>query len=63
MRALRRVFEHFLYEIVTGGGVIEGTWWALKRSDFFPVLSNGDPREGRGYVAIPPTCGPLRRRG
>ena len=29
--------------------------------DFVPLF--GDPRERRGYVAIPPTCGPLRRQG
>ena len=31
-------------------------YWAI--SDFLRVLSIGDPQEGRGYVAILPTCGP-----
>ena len=30
-------------------------------SDFVPFA--GDPRERKGYVAIPPTCGPPRRQG
>ena len=30
-------------------------------SDFVPFV--GDPRERRGYVAIPPTFGPHRRQG
>ena len=25
----------------------------------FPALRLGDPLDGRGYVANPPTCGPL----
>ena len=30
-------------------------------SDFVPLF--GDPRDCRGYVALPPTCGPPRRQG
>ena len=29
--------------------------------DFVPLF--GDPLERRGCIAIPPTCGPLRRQG
>ena len=30
----------------------------IATSDFVPVLGVGDPRECKGYVAIPPSFGP-----
>ena len=38
-------------------GKIFGFFW------FIPLLFFGDPRECRGNVAFPPTCGPPRRQG
>ena len=32
-------------------------------SDILPALGVGDPRECRGYVALPPSFGPARREG
>ena len=43
--------------------------WALEKVgevgnyDFLPALSVGDPQECKGYTAILPSFGPLRRQG
>ena len=55
MRGLRSNFAPLL-------GHREGKGEAAT-SDFVPVLGVGDPRECKGRVAIPPTCGPPRRQG